>query len=118
MTDDRRKTIAFICGMHFAEVTHTNIYDYTRASYFFLDYSVNGQEISVYDYERKCYVSGRFSSLYDYGVSRYMDFRVEREDIIDVYDYLTGSNLQVTCRGNDVSLFDYKAGRYFEYQLS
>ena len=118
MTDDRRKAIAFICGMHFSNENHTSIFDYTRGAYFYLDYSVNGQNISVYDYERKCYVGGSFSSLYDYGVARYMDCRVVREGIIDVYDYLTGTNLQVTCRGKNVSLFDYKAGKYFEYQLS
>lgn len=55
--------------------------------------------------------------MFDYGVSGYVDFRVFKERVIDVYDYKTSTSLQATVKGKDVSLFDYKAGKYFEYQL-
>lgn len=118
MNDARRKTIAFICGMHFADKNHSSLFDYTRANYYYLDYSSDRQNINAYDYERKCYVMGHFASMFDYGVAGYIDFRVTDEGIVDVYDYKTGTSLLATCRGNDISLFDYKAGRFFEYQLS
>lgn len=118
MNDARRKMIAFICGMHFADRNYSSLFDYTRANYYYLDYSSDGQNISVYDYERKCHVTGKFASLFDHGESGHIDFRVTGEGVVDVYDYKTTTSLQATCRGNDISLFDYKVGRYFEYQLS
>ena len=118
MEDSRRKAIAFICGMHYADRNYSILFDYTRGSYFFLDHDVNGPNINVFDYERKCYISGPFSSMFDYGVSGYVDFHVSRAGVIDVYDYKTSTSFQATVKGNDVSLYDYKAGKYFEYQLS
>ncbi len=117
MEDSRRKAIAFACGMHYADSYYSSIYDYSRGAYFYLDFAADGQNINVYDYERKCYFSGSFSSMFDYGISGYVDFRVSREGVIDVYDYKTTTSLQATIKGKDVSLFDYRAGKYFEYQL-
>ena len=117
MTDERRKTIAFLCGMYLSKIQCSSIFDYTRATYYYLDYVVNGSHISVYDYERKCELSGTFPSFHDYGAAGAVDLRVKNDRVIDAYDYKTATDMEVTCNGRNVSLFDYKAGRYFEYQL-
>lgn len=118
MTDERRKTIAFLCGMYLSKMGYTGIFDYTRGTYYNLDYSTDGHHISVYDHERECEISGSFPSFHDYGVSTAIDLKLKSENIIDVYDYKTASGIEVKCNGNNVSLFDYKAGKYYEYQLS
>lgn len=118
MDDARRKTVAFLCGMYLSKFTNSSIFDYTRKAYYSLDYSFDGQNITVYDYERRCYISGSFHSLFDYGVSGYVDIRIIREGTLEVYDYKSASYLEVTCRDKEISIFDYKVGKYFEYQLN
>ncbi len=117
MDDARRKTVAFICGMHFADKNYSSIFDYSRAKYFNLDYSIQGLNINVYDYERRCHLSGSFSSLFDHGIGEHIDFREKGNGVIDIYDYKSGTSLEATCKRNDISIFDYEIGKYFEYQL-
>lgn len=117
MNNERRKTIAFACGMYFANKKYSNIFDYTRGTFYNLDYSVNDKEISVYDYELKCYLSGSLPSLFDYGISSFVDLKIKGEGVIEVYDFKTGTFLDANCRGENISLFDYKEGKFFEYQL-
>ena len=104
--------------MYLSKIQCSSTFDYTRAAYFIFDYVVIGSHISVYDCERKCEISGTFPSFYDYGVSSAVDLRVKNDRVIDAYDYKTATDMEVTCNGKNVSLFDYKVGRYYEYQLS
>lgn len=117
MTDERRKTIAFLCGMYLSNINCSSIFDYTRGSYYNLNYSVIGNIISVFDYERSCELSGQFPSFHDYGAASAVNMKVIREGVIDAYDYKTATDMEVTCKGKNISLFDYKVGRFFEYQL-
>ena len=75
MTDERRKTLAFLCGMYFLNTQCSGIFDYSRGSFFYLDYSIKGGEISVYDHERKCELSGIVPSFHDYGESCFVDLK-------------------------------------------
>jgi hypothetical protein len=79
MTDGRRRIIAFIAAKLVSDKSSTSIYDYQDSKYTSVSGSVNAERVNVYDYERRCYISGNFSgtkfSLYDYGDSSYVDLK-------------------------------------------
>lgn len=121
MENPQRATIAFLCGCLnnvLAAVHYSSVYDYARGEYSQCSYSNNGGNFSIFDYERQCYLTGRFPSFYDYGVSQYITLSKVGGNAFNVFDYLTRSYLSVTCHGNTVTIFDYSRGQYFNYALN
>ena len=120
MDNRQRATIAFLCGCISANSgqRYTSIYDYSSHSFVSYNYTKNGDNISIYDYRRGCYLSGRYPSFYDYGIGKYISLNRNGSNSYSVYDYNIGHYLNVTCNGNTISVFDYSVGQYFNYQIS
>lgn len=120
MENPQRATVAFLCG-YLNNRTHkvyNGIYDNTCGCYVLCNLTNNGGSISVFDHNRKCFLTGRFPSFYDYGVSQYINLTRVNDNMFSVFDYHTCSYLSLTCQGASVTVFDYSIGRYFNYQLS
>lgn len=120
MDNPQRATLAFLCGcLNSRRVNvHSGIYDYEQQRHYPCSFSNNSGNVSVYDYHRRCYLTGIIPSFYDYGVSQYITLTKANDNMYSVYDYHSQSYLSVTCRGDEVTVYDYSKGRYFNYQLN
>lgn len=120
MDSQQRATVAYLCGClsEKSKRRFTSVYDYTTSAYVSCNYVNNGGNISVYDYRRGCYLTGRTPSFYDYGMSSYISLTQINNNSYNIYDYKTGSYIIVTCQSHLISIYDYSVGRTFQYQIS
>lgn len=120
MENSRRATVAFLCGclQDMNGSIHSSIYDYSQGDHISYSYTNNGGNVSIFDYKRNCYLTGRYPSFYDYGVSQYVSLTKVSDNLYNVFDYHTSSYMSATCYGNQISVFDYEKGQYFSYQLT
>ena len=66
MKSDSRACVAYIA----AGLCGTNssfVYDYSKAKYKNISGDIQSSNVSIYDYDRGCYISGSPTNLYDYG---------------------------------------------------
>ena len=120
MDNQQRATVAFMCGnlSQKSGCHYSRIYDYSAHIYVSFNYVNNGGNISVYDYRRGCYLSGRMPSFYDYGLSSYISLTKINNNTYNLYDYHTGSYITVSCQSHLISIYDYSIGQTFRYQIS
>lgn len=120
MEHAQRATIAFLCGcLHDKDSSvHSGLHDYMRGVNVAFSYVNNGGNVSIFDYGRKCYLTGRCPSFYDYGALQYVSLTMVNDNQFSVFDYHTSAYMSVTCHGKQVSVFDYEKGQYFNYQLT
>ena len=120
MENSQRVAVAFLCGCLQEKngTIHSSIYDYSQGAYVSCSYSNNGGNVSIFDCGRNCFLTGRYPSFYDYGVSQYVSLTRVNDNLYNVFDYHTSSSVSVTCRGAQISVFDYEKGQYFSYQLT
>lgn len=119
MDSNQRATVAFLCGcLKNDSKRFTSVYDYTQGTYVSCSYSNSGGNISIYDYRRSCYLTGRSSSFFDYGVSQYLAVNRINDNLFSVYDYHSSSYCSITCNGQFISLYDYSEGKYFSYYIN
>lgn len=120
MENPQRAALAFLCGCihNGLRTRHNGIHDYADGSFAQFSFNNNGGSVTVFDFQRSCYLTGRFPSFYDYGVSAYITLTKLNDNMFNVFDYHTSSYLSVTCNGTTVTVFDYANGNYFNYQLN
>jgi hypothetical protein len=120
MDNNQRATVAFLCGcLHSSNLpSHTSVFDYSQNASVPCSFSNNGGQIMVFDYNRSCYLNGRYPTFYDYGVSQYITISKIGNNMYNVYDYHTSSFLSITCMGNNISVYDYALSQYFNYSLN
>ncbi len=120
MDSHQQATVAFLCGNMSQKSGHrySSVYDISAGIYVSCNYVNNEGNISVYDYRRGCYLSGRMPSFYDYGVSNYISLTKISENTYNIYDYNTGSYISVSCQSQLIVIYDYSIGRSFQYQIS
>ncbi len=120
MENSQRATVAFLCGCLQSKdgIAHSSIYDYSQGTHVSCSYTNNGGNVSIFDYRRRCFLTGRYPSFYDYGVSQYISLTRVNDNLYNVFDYHTSSYMSVTCHGEQMSVFDYEKGQYFSYRLT
>ena len=120
MENLQRATVAFLCGCLQSKdgIAHSSIYDYSQGTHVSCSYTNNGGNVSIFDYRRRCFLTGRYPSFYDYGVSQYISLTRVNDNLYNVFDYHTSSYMSVTCHGEQMSVFDYEKGQYFSYRLT
>lgn len=120
MDNSQRATVAFLCGcLHGSQsASFTGVFDYSQNTFRFISFSNNAGLISIFDSARSCYLSGRYPTFYDYGVSQYIMLTKVGNNLYNVYDYQTGSYLSITCMGNSISVYDYANSQYYNYSLN
>lgn len=120
MDSNQRLTVAFLCGcLHNKNGRmFTNIYNCSTGQRSNYSYTNNGGNISIYDYNRNCYLTGRFPSFFDYGVSQYVSITKVNDNMFGVYDYHSRYYLTVTCNGQKITIFDYAVSQYFTFNIN
>jgi hypothetical protein len=121
MTEARRKIIAFISIKLISGSRKNTIYDYQISKYSSIGGKLDFDKVHVFDYDRSCYISGRFNgrkfSLYDYGDGSYIDLEVNLNGKIKGYDYGSGSYYSGKVNSNSISFYDYETSLYYNYSV-
>ena len=112
--------MAFLCGYlaNKGRNAWNCVNDHTQNQTIVCSFSCKAGFITIFDLLRNCYLTGRYPSFYDYGVSQYIYLTKMGSNMFKVFDYATGTFLSVTCTENLVSIYDYSKGRYFNYSLN
>lgn len=91
-----------------------NVYDYGRGKYVMINPRISGRSISIYDFDRKGYLTGMAPNLYDYPSGAYINVNVNGNQF-NGFDYQTGRWFNGSVNGSLVSMFDGDGGQYFNY---
>ena len=120
MDHQQRAIVAFLCGnlSKKSGCRFSSVYDSSSGVHVSCNYVNNGGNISVYDYRRGCYLSGRMPYFYDCGMSSYISLTKINSNTYNIYDYNTGSYITVSCQSQVISIYDYSIGRTFQYHIS
>ena len=115
MDPDSRACVAYItavlCGS-----SGSHVYDYSASKYKSISGNVDSSHISIFDYDRSCYVSGSPTSLFDYGNNAHIQLNMNGSQFSG-YDYNTGNHFSGSVNGNSVSLYDYETSSYYNYSV-
>ena len=120
MDNQQRATVAFLCGClhNKSGRRYYGVYDYSTGTHVACNYVNNSGNVTVYDYRRGCYLTGRTPSFYDYGLLSYISLTIINSCTYSIYDYHTGSYITVSCQSQIITIYDYSVGRAFQYQIS
>jgi hypothetical protein len=120
MDSKQRVAVAFLCGClsNSSSQQYSRVYDYSTGVSSPFSIVNNGGNISIYDYSRRCYLTGREPSFFDYGVSHYISVNRVGDNLFSVFDYNSSSYCSVTCNSQSISIYDYSVGRYFSFSIS
>lgn len=120
MDNNRRTAVAFLCGClhNNGGRRFTYIYDYSTNQHISYNFSNNGGNITIYDYNRGCYLTGRFPSFFDYGVSQYISITKVNNNTFSIYDYYSMNYITVTCNGQSIIIYDYTNGQHFTFSIN
>jgi len=117
MDNHTRRAISFIVGRLISGQSKNSVYDYLVGKFYFFSGDVSDNHVSVYDYEKSCYIAGNKSSFYHYGNSAYISLDVKGLTFSG-YDYKSSGYFSGTVSGNDVSFYDFAMSKYFNYSLA
>lgn len=120
MDNQQRATVAFLCAclQNKSRRRYYSVYDCSTGTHVACNYVINSGNVSVYDYRRGCYLTGRAPSFYDYGLSSYITLTNVNSSTYHIYDYHTGNYIMVSCQLQIITIYDYSVGRTFQYQIS
>lgn len=115
MNDHTRRAVACIAAA-VRKGKAGSVYDYAASRYFTFSASVEGGQVSAYDYEQHCHISGTLPSLYHYGNRNHLTLNVKPDGNLEGYDYASGNHFsgKVDASGS-VSVYDHEQRRYFSY---
>jgi len=72
-------------------------------------------KVSIYDYDRNCYISWELKSLYDYWTSTYMELKMMEWGKFTGFDYESSFHFSWEITNKNISIYDYELSQYFNY---
>jgi hypothetical protein len=121
MDNSQRLAISFIAGTLVDQNNPSSVYDYQTASYSNYSGQVDEDRINIYDYSRRCYITGNNNgykySLYDYGAKNYVDFEIEEDGKFKGYDYFSRKYYSGYVRSRNISFYDYETSAYYNFSV-
>lgn len=120
MQNHTRRAIAYITGRLVSGELSATVYDYTAFTYFSFGGDVSLSNIAIFDYDKKCQVSGLGSldsiNLYHFGNKNHIFLNIE-ETHFNGFDYDTNSHFSGDVMGRSITIFDYELNTYFNYSI-
>ena len=93
-----------------------NLFDMSRARYLNLSGSIEGAQVNVFDFERKCRFTGTLPSLFDYGSNSRITLEIEGSRFSG-FDLRAAHLFAGSMEDNQIKLFDYGVSRKYSYLL-
>lgn len=120
MKKHTQRAVVYIAGKLISQSSSSSIYSFKDSKFFSIEGTVTKANISIYDYELKCYVSGNGSSnafsLYHFGNKKFIDLQINGKEFSG-YDYDSGKHFSGNVNGNAISLYDYEFSQFFDFTL-
>lgn len=117
MIDSIRPCVAFLSAVLISHnYSYKRIYDYSKKHFSAYHVNINKERISVYDYDRKCIISGKSPYFYDYGIKKYVQCNLSGLEV-NGFDYETRSFFKVSIIGSSLSFYDYGTHQYYNYRV-
>ena len=116
MEDSIRACIALIAAGVVKNRLSDSVYDYAQSKHVSISGRISGKNVEVYDYDRKCHVSGTLPDLYDYGRKRHVSLEM-KDNKFSGYDYGQGKHFEGSVSGNSISIYDYGCSSYYSYSV-
>lgn len=115
MNSESRACVAYIaaslCGAR-----SSFVYDYSQAKYKNISGHAQSNNVSIYDHDRNCYISGLPTNLYDYGSKSYIQLNMNTSQF-NGYDFATSNHFSGSVNGNVVSIYDYGSSSHYNYSV-
>jgi hypothetical protein len=111
-----RACVAFVAARLISGLGSSSVYDYSQSRHISIDGSVDQNQVSVYDYDRRCHFGGSPSSLYDYGRRAHVSLDISGRSFSG-YDHGDRHHFSGTVTGNSISFYDFGEARYFNYSV-
>lgn len=92
----------------------SSIYDYSAGGHRSVGGQISGNNVSIYDHQRSCHFSGSLPSLYDYGTGSHVQLTVSGKNFTG-YDYATGNHFSGSVSGTSVNLYDYEDAQHHSF---
>lgn len=115
MKNEKHIVIAAIAAQQQGRVVN-HVYDYNRSMYVPVHFNsaIGSKHINMFDYGRNSYVVGNLPSIYDYGSGSYINIRINGNKF-NGYDYETNYYFSGSVNGGMVNIYDYQYGKYFNF---
>lgn len=117
MNSKRLASIAFIGKVLAKHNQNNNVYSYDSSEYYNYSLSSNGGTITIYDYNRSCYLSGTRNgdryTFFDYEISNYFTVDVGTTPY-KVYDYATSSFYNIYTQ-TGLSIYSFPESKYYQF---
>jgi hypothetical protein len=120
MKDSIRAVIAYIAGRAITGKKAPSIYDDTQKKDINISGDVDAESANVYDYDDRCYITGKLGNLFHYGEKGGEKGYVQMEfkgGKAKGYDYNSKCYYEATVSENSVSVYDYETGKHHQYSL-
>lgn len=112
-----RRAIAYIAACVISDRRSTAIYDYTSSKYYNFSINLSESGIAAYDYTHNSHISGSYFSLYHYGESHHISFKIDG-DRFSGFDYGTSSHFSGSVKNNSIVMYDYSVSSYFNFSIN
>lgn len=120
MDDSARRDIAYTAGICISGLRSNAIFDCAASRYTSINGEIDSIKISIYDYERQCFIAGirnnNVLSLYDYGKDNHITMNIE-ENSFNGFDHASSSHFHGSVAKNSITLFDHQISKYFNYAI-
>jgi len=120
MNESTRRGVAYIAGRALAERNSSAVYDYDAGEHFFFGGTLTRTQVSVYDYDKRCYITGSGNgqgfALFHYGNGGHISLMVET-DSFNGFDYDSSSHFSGKVNGSVVWVFDYEHSEWSSYSI-
>lgn len=93
-----------------------HVYDYGQGKYVPVRFSsaIGSKHIKMYDCSRNSYIAGTLPSIYDYSSGSYINIRINGNRF-NGYDYESNYYFTGSVNGGMVTIYDYQYGKYFNF---
>jgi hypothetical protein len=109
-----RAAMAAVALSHATGCKISSVYSYSDGGYQNIDASVQGVNVSAFDYSNRCHIDGSLPNLYHHGERAHLELKPS-DNKYDGYDYGSSSFFEITVNRNNAELYDYGAGGWFSF---